>query len=184
MINNDRKLNLDMVMLKNKICSLFGFRSDIEFTMTYVDVDGDAITLVDDADLRDVVRQALNPLRITVKLKTNNFHPGTTSYVSRTSVSHRITPNMFQTPHQQQLRLLQLQQQQQQLLQQRQQMIRNLPRVQSLFGNPNNEAEPLEEVVDPIGGGAGPSNVRVVPVTSVDGRIDSCGSVNSFYSLM
>ncbi|KAI3761383.1 hypothetical protein L1987_51797 [Smallanthus sonchifolius] len=70
---NDKKLVLDMVMLKEKIRSLFSFASDVEFTMTYVDEDGDAVTLAADDDLHDVVRQSLNPLRITVSLNSSNF---------------------------------------------------------------------------------------------------------------
>lgn len=70
---NDEKLDLDMVMLKEKIRSFFSFGSDVEFTMTYVDDDGDAVTLADDDDLRDVVTQSLDPLRITVNLKGSNF---------------------------------------------------------------------------------------------------------------
>ncbi|KAI3777625.1 hypothetical protein L1987_47425 [Smallanthus sonchifolius] len=70
---NDEKLVLDMVMLKEKIRSLFSFGSDVEFTMKYVDEDGDAVTLADDDDLHDVVRQSLNPLRIIVSLNNSNF---------------------------------------------------------------------------------------------------------------
>ncbi|KAI3759429.1 hypothetical protein L6452_07238 [Arctium lappa] len=65
---HDKKLALDVVMLREKIRSLFGFDSDVDFTLTYVDEDGDEVTLADDDDIHDVVRQSLNPLRITVKL--------------------------------------------------------------------------------------------------------------------
>ncbi|KAK9054544.1 hypothetical protein SSX86_025622 [Deinandra increscens subsp. villosa] len=72
---NDKKLVFDMAMLKEKIRSLFGFDSDVEFTMTYVDEDDDVVTLADDDDLHDVVRQSLNPLRVTVSLLNNsNFN--------------------------------------------------------------------------------------------------------------
>ncbi|KAL2515258.1 ubiquitin-associated/TS-N domain-containing protein [Forsythia ovata] len=63
----DEQLNFDMVGLRIKIFSLFNFAVDTLLTLTYIDEDGDEVTLVDDDDLRDVVRQALNPLRITVK---------------------------------------------------------------------------------------------------------------------
>ncbi|KAK4350576.1 hypothetical protein RND71_029889 [Anisodus tanguticus] len=39
---------------------------DAELTLTYVDEDADVVTLVDDEDLQDVMRQDLNPLRISV----------------------------------------------------------------------------------------------------------------------
>ncbi|KAL9996333.1 putative PB1 domain, Zinc finger, ZZ-type, UBA-like superfamily, immunoglobulin-like protein [Helianthus debilis subsp. tardiflorus] len=69
---NDKKLALDIDMLMEKIRGLFSFGSDVEFTMTYVDEDGDVVTLADDDDLHDVVRQSLNPVRITVNLKSSN----------------------------------------------------------------------------------------------------------------
>lgn len=60
-------------MLKEKICGLFGFGSDVEFTMTYVDEDGDVVTLATNDDLNDVVRQSLNPIKINVKLNNVNI---------------------------------------------------------------------------------------------------------------
>ncbi|XP_076929994.1 protein JOKA2-like isoform X2 [Bidens hawaiensis] len=65
---SDKKLALDIVQLREKIRMLFSFGSDVEFTMTYVDEDGDVVTLADDDDLHDVVKQSLNPVRITVNL--------------------------------------------------------------------------------------------------------------------
>ncbi|XP_052621969.1 protein JOKA2-like [Lactuca sativa] len=73
---NDNNLALDTVALTEKIRSLFNFNPDVDFSLTYVDEDGDAVTLADDDDLRDVVRQSLNPtLRITIKLE-NGSHGG------------------------------------------------------------------------------------------------------------
>ncbi|PWA82069.1 PB1 domain, Zinc finger, ZZ-type, UBA-like, Next to BRCA1, central domain protein [Artemisia annua] len=69
---NENKLALDIAMLRAKIRTLFAFDSNVEFTMTYVDEDGDSVTLADDDDVRDVVRQSLNPLRITVTLNGSN----------------------------------------------------------------------------------------------------------------
>lgn len=74
---HDKKLALDVITLRAKICSLFSFDSDADFTLTYVDEDGDEVTLADDDDIHDVVRQSLNPLRITVKL--NNGKPDESS---------------------------------------------------------------------------------------------------------
>ncbi|KAK9066457.1 hypothetical protein SSX86_013779 [Deinandra increscens subsp. villosa] len=76
---NDKKLVLDIEMLREKICSLFSFGSDVVFTMTYVDEDGDVVTLADDDDLNDVVRQSLNPVRITVSLNSGNNSNGSSS---------------------------------------------------------------------------------------------------------
>lgn len=66
-IVND-ELNLRMDALREKILNLFSFNPDTELTLTYIDEDNDVVTLVDDNDLRDVVKQGLDPLRITVKV--------------------------------------------------------------------------------------------------------------------
>lgn len=67
------EFNFDMIMLREKICSLFGFTPDVDFTLTYIDEDGDVVTLCDDDDLQDVAAQSLDPLRITVRLNTENL---------------------------------------------------------------------------------------------------------------
>lgn len=64
----DDKLDLCMDGLRNKIISLFSFPPDSKLMLTYIDEDEDIVTIADDDDLRDVVDQDLNPLRITVKL--------------------------------------------------------------------------------------------------------------------
>lgn len=55
-----------MLSLKAKIFSLFDLPSGTDVKLTYIDEDGDTVTLVDDNDLRDVMRQQLKFLRITV----------------------------------------------------------------------------------------------------------------------
>lgn len=65
----DEKLFLSMDGLGEKIVSLFSFARETDLMLTYVDEDGDVVALVDDDDLRDVVKQGLNPLRLTVKVK-------------------------------------------------------------------------------------------------------------------
>ncbi|KAL0385136.1 UNVERIFIED_CONTAM: protein JOKA2 [Sesamum radiatum] len=64
----EEDLNLSMDGLRKKIRSLFSLAPDTELMLTYIDEDGDVVTLVDDDDLHDVVKQALNPLRITIKV--------------------------------------------------------------------------------------------------------------------
>nr|GEW75543.1 zinc finger, CCHC-type [Tanacetum cinerariifolium] len=64
----EKKLDLDLAMLKDKICILFNFVSHADFTMTYVDEDGDIVCLDTDDELHEVVHQNLNPVRITIKL--------------------------------------------------------------------------------------------------------------------
>ncbi|KAK6795095.1 hypothetical protein RDI58_008548 [Solanum bulbocastanum] len=64
----NEKLDLDIGGLRDKIIQLFNFAHDAELTLTYIDEDGDVVTLVDDEDLQDVMRQDLNPLRISARL--------------------------------------------------------------------------------------------------------------------
>ncbi|KAK4767498.1 hypothetical protein SAY86_015248 [Trapa natans] len=66
-LNQNGILELDMLNLKEKIFSLFDFPSGTVVTLTYIDEDGDTVTLVNDDDLRDVMKQQLKYLRITVK---------------------------------------------------------------------------------------------------------------------
>ncbi|KAG6635095.1 hypothetical protein CIPAW_11G019800 [Carya illinoinensis] len=70
-INEDAKLDLDMAGLRGKILGFFNFPDDADFTLTYVDEDGDVVTLADDEDLQDVVRQRLKVLRIDVQLSND-----------------------------------------------------------------------------------------------------------------
>ncbi|KAL9239632.1 hypothetical protein vseg_013935 [Gypsophila vaccaria] len=70
-VNGGQRLDLSMEGLRLKICSLFGFASDADFRLTYKDEDDDLVTLVDDNDLDDVVRQGLDPVRITVHLNSD-----------------------------------------------------------------------------------------------------------------
>ncbi|KAL0441066.1 UNVERIFIED_CONTAM: protein JOKA2 [Sesamum radiatum] len=66
----DEDLGLSMDGLREKILSLFSFAPDTELMLSYIDEDGDVVTLVDADDLRDVMKQGLNPIRITVKLSS------------------------------------------------------------------------------------------------------------------
>ncbi|KAK6123555.1 hypothetical protein DH2020_042703 [Rehmannia glutinosa] len=64
----EEELKLSMDGLREKIVSIFDFDHGTELMLTYTDEDGDIVTLVDDVDLTDAVKQCLNPLRINVKL--------------------------------------------------------------------------------------------------------------------
>ncbi|KAL9227482.1 hypothetical protein vseg_003165 [Gypsophila vaccaria] len=65
----DGQLNLNMEGLRLKVSSLFNLPAD--FRLTYEDEDGDVVTLVDDDDLNDLLRQFLNPVRIFVHLHSD-----------------------------------------------------------------------------------------------------------------
>lgn len=76
-VNEVGQLDLDVGGLRGKVIGLFNFAPDADVTLTYIDEDGDVVTLVDEEDLCDVMRQSLNPLRITVELKAERggrFH--------------------------------------------------------------------------------------------------------------
>nr|KYP70219.1 hypothetical protein KK1_009430 [Cajanus cajan] len=61
-----------MARLRAKICSIFGFSSDENLILRYVDEDGDLVTLADDDDLHDVMRQQLKFLRIDVHINNDS----------------------------------------------------------------------------------------------------------------
>ncbi|XP_075493660.1 protein JOKA2-like isoform X1 [Primulina tabacum] len=65
---SDSELGVNVDELKEKILSLFKLPQNSALTLTYIDEDDDEVMLVDDDDLRDIVRQRLDLLRITVKL--------------------------------------------------------------------------------------------------------------------
>lgn len=83
-VNEDGQLDLDMDGLREKVRSLFKFTSEADFTLTYVDEDGDVVTLVEDEDLRDAMSQSLNPLRIAVNLNEKSGRSYTRSSGSST----------------------------------------------------------------------------------------------------
>ncbi|BAT76031.1 Protein NBR1-like protein [Vigna angularis] len=70
-VDEINRLDLDMVGLRQKICSIFGFSADANLVLRYVDEDGDLVTLVEDDDLRDVMRQQLKFLRIEVLMNND-----------------------------------------------------------------------------------------------------------------
>ncbi|XP_073143375.1 protein JOKA2-like [Henckelia pumila] len=95
----DGELDLSMAGLTEKIFSLFNFAPNVEIILTYIDEDGDCVALVDDDDLCDVVKQSLNPLRITVKL--NSEKNGTTFSLSSGTSTPLRSPRVkqsFQNP--------------------------------------------------------------------------------------
>ncbi|XAR50242.1 hypothetical protein NMG60_11004512 [Bertholletia excelsa] len=98
-VNEAGQLDFDIVALKEKVASLFSFAPDADLTLTYVDEDSDIVTLVDDEDLFDVMRQSLNPLRITVQLnaeKGGGFYTrssGDSTPMRSPRVSHPL-PNL------------------------------------------------------------------------------------------
>ncbi|KAJ6977548.1 protein NBR1 homolog [Populus alba] len=72
-VKENEQLDVDMTALRAKILRLFNFPADCDLALTYIDEDGDVVTLADDDDLRDVMRQNLKFLRIDVQLNNDKF---------------------------------------------------------------------------------------------------------------
>ncbi|GAV64616.1 PB1 domain-containing protein/ZZ domain-containing protein [Cephalotus follicularis] len=92
-------LELDMSRLRSKILGLFNFPPDAGVTLTYVDEDGDVVTLVDDDDLCDVTKQCLKILRINVQLNDDKYgkdyarSSGSSTPLRSPQVQHQL-PNL------------------------------------------------------------------------------------------
>ncbi|PSR89470.1 hypothetical protein CEY00_Acc29671 [Actinidia chinensis var. chinensis] len=95
-VNEAGQLDLDICGLREKVLGLFNIAPDADLTLTYIDEDGDVVTLVDEEDLYDVIRQSLNPLRITVKVNSERgvrFHARSTGNSTPTrspSIQHQL----------------------------------------------------------------------------------------------
>ncbi|XP_021655517.2 protein JOKA2 isoform X2 [Hevea brasiliensis] len=72
-VNKSGQIDFDMSGLRAKILGLFNFPLNSDLTLTYVDEDGDVVTLVDDDDLLDVMKQSLKFLRVNVQLNNDRF---------------------------------------------------------------------------------------------------------------
>ncbi|KAH1080091.1 hypothetical protein J1N35_019852 [Gossypium stocksii] len=94
-IDDGERRGLNMAGLRAKISRLFNFPVDTEVTLTYIDEDGDVVTLVDDDDLYDVIRQRLKFLRIDVH--PNNDKLGEPCAASSQSSTPLRSPS-FQPP--------------------------------------------------------------------------------------
>ena len=94
-VKENDQLDLDMTALREKILGLFNFPPDADLTLTYIDEDGDVVTLADDDDLRDVMRQNLKFLRIDVQL--NNDRSGR-SYARSSGSSTPMRSPRVQSP--------------------------------------------------------------------------------------
>lgn len=94
LVDENGKLELDINGLKEKVTGLFNFPPHADLTLTYVDEDGDVVTLVDNEDLSDVMRQRLKFLRINVQL--NNERAGRSYARSSRSSTPMRSPRVQQ----------------------------------------------------------------------------------------
>ena len=65
-VDENNQMDLNMVELRAKICSVFNFTANANFSLTYEDEDGEKVNLVDDNDFNDMMKQQLKSLRIDV----------------------------------------------------------------------------------------------------------------------
>ncbi|KAF5476726.1 hypothetical protein F2P56_003436 [Juglans regia] len=71
------RAHFTMTDLRRKIHDLFNFLAGAKFILTYVDEDGDVVTLFDDDDLYDALTQRMKVVKINVQLSNNK---GVSSY--------------------------------------------------------------------------------------------------------
>lgn len=92
-VSESGQLDLDIEKLRDKVVGFFNFTPDVDLTLTYVDEDGDVVSLVDDVDLADVVQQSLNPLLVNVLVNTEK---GSGSHARSNGISTQIKLCQFQ----------------------------------------------------------------------------------------
>ncbi|MED6218181.1 hypothetical protein PIB30_024506 [Stylosanthes scabra] len=92
-VTENNLLDIDMAGLRAKILSLFNLTSGSDLVLKYVDEDGDLVTLVDDDDLLDAMKQHLKFLRIDVHINNGSGATPSSSFAS----SGNATPLRF--PH-------------------------------------------------------------------------------------
>ncbi|KAG6686448.1 hypothetical protein I3842_11G020400 [Carya illinoinensis] len=86
---------MNMTDLRRKIHNLFKFPADADdFILTYVDEDGDVVTLFDNDDLSDAVNQRMKAVKIHVQLSNNNAQSGGSSISTQ-----RLTSLQTQHPY-------------------------------------------------------------------------------------
>ncbi|XP_047939430.1 protein JOKA2-like isoform X2 [Salvia hispanica] len=77
----DDKLFVSMDGLREKVLYLFSLAPGTDLRLTYLDEDNEVITLADDEDLCDIVKQDLDPVRVTVNV--NNVTNANQTYQPR-----------------------------------------------------------------------------------------------------
>lgn len=78
-IDENGQLGLDMGGLRKRICSTCYLPTGANITLVYIDEDGDVVTLVDDDDLRDAMRQRLKSFRIDVLMNDDKAYAKSSS---------------------------------------------------------------------------------------------------------
>ncbi|XP_004299134.1 PREDICTED: uncharacterized protein LOC101310415 [Fragaria vesca subsp. vesca] len=96
-IDENGQLGFDMGGLREKICRICDLPPGSDITLVYIDEDGDVVTLVDDDDLQDAMRQHLKSFRIDVLMNDNKLYRKSSSdnKVRHKSSSKRSTRVMM-----------------------------------------------------------------------------------------
>jgi PB1 domain len=92
---NDQQLGLNLEQLRTQIRECFNMDPIKDFGLSYVDIDGDTVLLLDDSDLYDAaIKQGLNPVRIKVELKHSETkkHEMLQSEINTRKKAETITP--------------------------------------------------------------------------------------------
>ncbi|XP_040987278.1 protein JOKA2-like isoform X3 [Juglans microcarpa x Juglans regia] len=93
-----RRVELDMTELREKIHRMFNIPADADFILTYVDEDGDVVTLTDDDDLSNAFRQCMKVVKINVQLSNNKLGVDSYAQSGGSSISTQ-RPTSLQTQH-------------------------------------------------------------------------------------
>ncbi|MED6210784.1 hypothetical protein PIB30_067393 [Stylosanthes scabra] len=93
-VTENNLLDIDMAGLRAKILSLFNLASDSDLVLKYVDEDGDLVTLVDDDDLLDAMKQRLKFLRIDVHISNGSGATSSYSFASSGSATPLRSPHI------------------------------------------------------------------------------------------
>ncbi|XP_050379314.1 protein NBR1 homolog [Argentina anserina] len=85
-IDKNGQLGFDIGGLRGKICSTCYLPPGSDISLVYIDEDGDVVTLVDDDDLQEAMRQRLKSFRIDVLLNDNKVYRKSSSKRNTTRV--------------------------------------------------------------------------------------------------
>ncbi|XP_009362942.2 uncharacterized protein LOC103952955 isoform X1 [Pyrus x bretschneideri] len=90
LVDNNGELDLDMGGLRREIRILCNLPPGADIALTYIDEDYDVVTLVDDNDLREAMRQRLKSFRIDVQMNDDKEECGKNSSSEKCHVTDAV----------------------------------------------------------------------------------------------
>ncbi|KAF5476722.1 hypothetical protein F2P56_003432 [Juglans regia] len=94
------RTELSMTDLRETIHRMFNIPADADFILTYVDEDGDVVTLIDDDDLSTAFGQCMKVVKINVQLSNNKLGVDSYAQSGGSSIStQRLTSLQTQHPY-------------------------------------------------------------------------------------